>query len=145
MEPPQILTFGSVRSVTFAAVASLALTTSSAHAEQEVFIDLGQATPDTIDTFEVEASNQSCDEPQTFRFAPRGLPWVKLVNGSSVRHVARGTSKTFVAMIDLTGLRPGRHAGRLDIICETCGDFVQSRCHIDRQSIALHVEIVAAR
>ena len=123
----------------------LVLAASAPVARAETFgaVDLGRATAGTIDDFEVEARNQSCDEPQTFRFAPRGLAWLKLVNGAAVRNVARGTAKIFTARIDLTGLKPGPYAGTLDVICETCGDFAGSRCHIDRESIAIKVEIVA--
>jgi hypothetical protein len=122
--------------------AALWLSGPAALAAVETVIDLGQAPAGTIDTFEVEARNQSCDEPQNFRFAPRGLPWLKLVNGSVVRGVERGKTKRFVAEIDLRGLKAGRHSGRLDVICETCGDFAGSRCHIDLKSIALSVVVV---
>jgi hypothetical protein len=112
-----------------------------AFAATKTVIDLGRAPAGTVDTFEVEARNQSCDEPQNFRFAARDLPWIKLVNGSVVRGVERGKTKLFVAAIDLRGLKPGRHSGRLDVICETCGDFAGSRCHIDLETIALSVEV----
>lgn len=108
-----------------------------------VTVDLGLAPAGTVDDFEVEARNQSCDEPQSFRFAPRGLAWLKLVNGGTLRNVERGKAKIFTARIDLTGMKPGRYAGTLDVICETCGDFAGSRCHIDRESIEIKVEIVA--
>lgn len=115
--------------------------TAAALAASVTTVDLGQAPAGTVDDFQVEVRNQSCDEPQNFRFAPRGLPWLKLVNGGSVRNVARGTSRMFVARIDLTGMRAGRYAGQLDVICETCGDFVMSRCHIDRETISIQVEV----
>jgi hypothetical protein len=124
------------------AAGALWLSGAAALAAVETAIDFGQAPAATIDTFEIDARNQSCDEPQNFRFATRGLPWLKLVNGSVVRGVERGKSKRFVAQVDLRGLKPGRYNGRLDVICETCGDFVASRCQIDLQSIALSVEVV---
>lgn len=124
------------------AVGALWLSGAAALAAVETAIDLGRAPAGTVDAFEVEARNQSCDEPQSFRFAPRGLPWLKLVNGGSVRGVERGKAKWFVAEIDLRGLKPGRYSGRLDVVCETCGDFVLSRCHIDLQTISLSVEVV---
>lgn len=119
---------------------SLSLT-SSADAET-LSVALGPAPPGTIDTFEVEARNVSCDQPQDFKFVPRDLPWLKLVNGSVVKDVGRGRAKKFVARIDLTGLKPGRHAGRLDVVCETCGSTpVLSQCRLDTHSIALEVEV----
>jgi hypothetical protein len=116
---------------------------SDAAAGKATSVDLGQAPAGTIDEFEVEARNSSCDEPQNFRFVPRGTPWLKLVNGSTVRGVERGRTKIFSVQIDLTGLKPGRYRGLLDIICETCGDFVMSRCHIDTESVEILVEVVA--
>ena len=119
----------------------LAVLSQRANADA-VTIDLGLAPAGTIDDFEVEARNQSCDEPQSFRFAPRGLAWLKLVNGGTLRNVERGKTKIFTARIDLTGMKPGRYAGTLDVICETCGDFVGSRCHIDREGIEIKIEVV---
>jgi len=120
---------------------SLSLT-SSVEAET-LSVSLGRAPPGTVDTFEVEARNASCDQPQDFRFSPRNLPWLKLVNGAAVKDIARGRTKKFVARIDLTGLKPGRHAGRLEVICETCGGSpVLSQCRIDTHMIALEVEVV---
>lgn len=42
-----------------------------------------------------------------------------------------------------SGLRPGRYAGRLDIVCETCGDLVLGGCAIDLRSLTIEVEVVA--
>lgn len=129
------------------AVAALGLTwlSTSSHAGAPVVVDLGRAPAGTIDGFEVEVRNASCDEPQSFGFAPRDLPWLKLVYGNRVQNVSRGKSKLFAAEINLTGLKPGQYAGRLDIICDTCGDFVLSRCHIDTESVTIKVEVVARR
>lgn len=115
--------------------------TSPADAER-LSVSLGQAAPGTIDTFEVEARNQSCDQPQDFKFVPRNLPWLKLVNGSAVKGIARGRSKKLVARIDLTGLRPGRYSGWLDVVCETCGALALTSCRIDTETIAVEVEVV---
>lgn len=125
-----------------ALVAAAALSTSAV-AAYHVLVDLGRAPPGTIDLFEVTARNDSCDEPQNFRFVPRNTPWLKLVHGSQVRDIRRGTSKRFVAVVDLTGLKSGHHKGQLDVICDTCGDFVLYRCHIDTRTIALEVEVTA--
>ena len=126
-----------------ALAASLALAALSPAARAEaVTVDLGQAPTGTIDIFEVELRNVSCDEPQNFRFAARNTPWLKLVNGGGVRGVSRGKTKMFTAEINLTGLKPARYAGLLDVICETCGTFVLSSCHIDPGSIAIQVEVV---
>lgn len=115
--------------------------TSPADAER-LSVSLGQAAPGTIDTFEVEARNQSCDQPQDFKFVPRNLPWLKLVNGNAVRGIARGRSKKLVARIDLTGLSPGRYSGRLDVVCETCGGPTLTSCRIDTETIAVEVDVV---
>lgn len=127
--------------VAFAASLGLATVSPAARAEA-LTVDLGQAPAGTIDIFEVELRNDSCDEPQNFRFAARDTPWLKLVNGGGVRGVSRGKTKMFTAEIDLTGLKPARYAGRLDVICETCGTFVLSSCYIDPGSIAIQVEVV---
>ena len=121
------------------------LSASAVPSDPQSVVDLGEAPLNTIDDFEVEARNASCDVPQDFRFVPRGLSWLKLNHGSAVYKVARGSMKRFVALIDLSGLRPGRYAGNLDIVCDTCGDFVMSSCHIDRQSLRLEVEVVDDR
>lgn len=118
---------------------------TSSQASAPVIVDLGRAPAGTIDGFEVEARNASCDEPQSFRFVARDLPWLRLIYGNSVRSVGRGRAKIFAAEINLSGLTPGRYSGQLDIICETCGDFVMSRCHIDNESVTLKVEVVARR
>lgn len=126
-----------------AALGAFVVASAAGTVGSSVSVDLGQAPSGTVDTFEVEARNASCDEPQDFRFASRETPWLKLVNGSSVKRVERGKAKTFVAEIDLRGLKPGRYRGQLDVACETCGDFVLYRCHIDTKSIAIAIEIVA--
>ncbi len=123
----------------------IAVLSTSSQAGAPVIVDLGRAPAGTIDGFEVEARNASCEEPQSFRFVPRDFPWLRLVHGNSVRNVNRGRTKLFAAEINLSGLTPGRYAGQLDIICETCGDFVMSRCHIDNEVVTIKVEIVARR
>ena len=115
---------------------------SSAGAER-LSVSLGQAPPGTVDTFTVEARNASCDQPQDFRFVPNNLAWLKLIHGGYVKNIARGQSKKFVAQIDLTGLAPGHYAGRLDVVCETCGPPNLRHCRIDTHMITLEVDVVA--
>ena len=127
----------------FVAVALLLCLTRSAEAET-LSVSFGQAPAGTVDIFEVEARNASCDQPQDFRFFARNLSWLKPVHGGVVKGIARGRSKTFVARIDLTGLATGRHAGWLDVVCETCGVAPNmSSCRIDTQTITLEVDVVA--
>lgn len=134
-----------IRSLLFAAT----LVTLPGAAAAPASLDLGAAPAGTIDTFEIETRNASCEAPQDFRFVPNNLPWLKLVNGDMVREVARGKTKMFVAKIDLTGLKPGRYAGHLDIECDTCrvctscSVTVIPACRIDLSRLALALEVVA--
>ena len=116
--------------------------TSTAYAEQ-LAVNLGQAPAGTVDKFEVEARNASCDQPQDFKFVPNNLAWLKLIHGGYVKNIAQGQSKKFVAQIDLTGLAPGHYAGRLDVICETCGAPALRHCRIDTHMITLEVDVTA--
>ncbi len=104
--------------------------------------DLGQATADTVDVFRVDVRNPACADPQSFRFVPNNLPWLKLTNGNRLASVAHGATKTFVAQIDLSGLKPGRYSGNLDIVCETCGKFTLILCDIDKRRVIVQVEVV---
>lgn len=122
--------------------AGLSLCLTSPADAEKLSVSLGQAVPGTVDTFEVEARNQSCDQPQDFKFVPRNLPWLKLVNGNAVKGIAHGRSKKLVARIDLTGLRPGPYSGWLDVVCETCGAPTLTSCRIDTETIAVEVEVV---
>jgi len=131
------------RSLSVLAMLLIASVAPTASAEQ-LAVDFGQVRPGTVDTFEIDARNESCDQPQDFKFLPRDLPWLKLTHGNSVRDIARGKSKKFVTTIDLAGLGPGRHSGRIDVLCETCGREPKlTSCRIDTHSIALTVEVVA--
>ena len=127
-----------------AAFALLALGTPASAAPQRT-VNLGAAPAGTVDTVEFEARNTSCDPPQTFRFVPRDMPWLKFSNGSRLINVERGKVKRLVAQVDLNGMTPGRYSGRLDVDCETCGDFVMSECHIDQGTMTIEVEVTASR
>ena len=133
---------GAIVNRAFLAIGLSLWLTSSADAEQ-LLVSLGQAPAGTIDTFVVEARNASCDQAQDFRFVPKNLAWLRLVNGGLVKDIARGQSKKFVAEINLTGLAPGHYAGRLDVICETCGPPNLRHCRIDTHMITLEVDVVA--
>jgi len=106
--------------------------------------DLGQAAAGVVDVFRVDVRNPACADPQDFRFVPTNLPWLKFTHGDKLEGVAHGQTRTFAAEIDLSGLKPGRYSGRLDIVCETCGQFVLSLCDIDKRQVIVQVQVVAS-
>jgi len=128
----------------FVGLAVLALG-APATAAPERTVNLGAAPVGTVDTVEFEARNTSCDPPQNFRFVPRDMPWLKFGSGNRLTNVERGKVKRLVAHVDLSGMKPGRYSGRLDVDCETCGNFVMSECHIDQGSMMLEIEVTASR
>jgi hypothetical protein len=122
-----------------------AVPAATVESSRHEFVDLGPAPAGTVDLFEVDAHNASCDEPQDFHFVAHDLPWLKFYRGQWLRDVERGRTKTFLAVIDLTGLKPGRYRGSLEIECETCGQFVLSRCSIDKTRVTIQVDVIAQR
>jgi hypothetical protein len=136
-----------VRSLALAFIAALVFAVPAsalAPASDTEISNLGTAQAGRIDVFEIQVHNPICPEPQTFRFVPHNLPWLRLVNGDRVRDVARGETKTFTAQINLSGLRPGRYSGNLSIVCETCGDHPLALCDIDKRNVVINIEVVAA-
>ena len=133
-----------VRSLALVLATALALSVPAsayAPADGTEISNLGKAQSGRIDTFEIQVHNPICAEPQSFRFVPHDLPWIRLIHGDRLQSVARGETKTFSAEINLTGLRPGRYSGNLAIICETCGRFTLSLCDIDKRNVVINVEV----
>lgn len=132
-----------VRSSALALVAALSFTSSASAlipGGTEIS-DLGKAQAGRVDVFEIQVHNPSCSEPQSFRFVPHNLSWIRLIHGDRLQSVARGQTKTFTAEINLSGMKPGRYSGNLAIVCETCGLFAFSLCDIDKRNVVINVEV----
>ena len=132
------------RSLAFALAAALSFIVPAwalAVSGETEISDLGHAQTGRIDTFEIQVHNPVCAEPQSFRFVPYNLPWIRMIHGDRLQSVARGQTKTFAAEINLSGLKPGRYSGNLAIVCETCGHYALSLCDIDKRNVVINVEV----
>lgn len=113
--------------------------------EQETIIrniDLGARAAGQIHTFQFAGVNESCEEPQDFRFDAVDTDWMRFPGGNVTEDIPMGGSRSIAAQIDARNLAPGRYQGIVEVTCETCGWFVFADCFIDKQELRLQVQIV---
>lgn len=102
-------------------------------------LNLGTFSAGARFTTVIAAHNVSCKGKHDFEIVVRDTAWLTTAGSGTLTRIRKGSRKSTNLVVDLAGLAPGSHRGRVEVRCITCPP--PPKCYQNLTSLDLVVNV----